>query len=79
MLYLFICLSISLSRLAFASEGSCSLCERIRENNAKNPEPHYYYYEDYLKAKEQGLIQEKSPFQQQTNEDSEVEKPETTK
>lgn len=33
----------------------CHKCEKIREYNAAHPENNYYWYDDYLKEKKEGV------------------------
>lgn len=47
---LIFCVCLLSSMSAFASDGVCAKCVRIREENAKKPPNPYYYYEDYLKS-----------------------------
>ncbi|MBA2727932.1 MAG: hypothetical protein H0U49_07155 [Parachlamydiaceae bacterium] len=43
-------ISFSFLAIAPALQGTCKLCEDIRERNREHPSSGYTFYEDYLKA-----------------------------
>ena len=51
------------------SAAECALCESIRAENAAHPNK-YEYYEDYLKAKENGEPTKKTPEEKAPKADS---------
>lgn len=54
------CLSLFVASSLMANEGVCPRCVKIREENAKKPPNPYEYYEDYLKAKESGAVEDET-------------------
>lgn len=53
--YLLLLASAFQVTLVAGNNGTCEKCKIIRERNSKKHNP-YIYYEDYLKAKENGEI-----------------------
>ncbi len=64
----FVCLNLAFLAIAPALNGTCQLCEDIREKNRQAPPNPYTYYEDYLKAEGGQKQVESNP------EDSEIKK-----
>jgi hypothetical protein len=61
---------------AFSDEGPvCHKCELIREYNAQHPENNYYWYDDYVKEKQQGTKESSTPAEQKGDQAADQSQP----